>query len=211
MIDLVEQRDGYWWPKSDKRCWQYMLDHPDIPEKVAEHVEEKNRKVIVQAGGNCGFYPKKYSELFETVYTFEPDWLNFYCLNLNVSTPNVIKAQACLGNEHKLVSLNIKEVNRGKNFVNGDGIYPVYKIDDLNLNSCSAIQLDIEGFEYYALLGAINTIQQHKPVIVLEIWDQLENRYEKNINQKTFEFLSSLGYQHIDTMYESDKVFKFIN
>lgn len=209
MIEHIENRNGWWWPKNDKRCWEYMLSHPDVPEKVASHVDKRNRKVIVQAGGNCGFYPKKYSELFETVYTFEPDWLNFHCLNLNVPESNVIKNQSCLGNEHKLVNLSIKEINRGKNFVNGDGIYPVYKIDDLNLNFCSAIQLDIEGFEYYALLGAVNTIRQHKPVIVLEIWDQLENRYEKNINQKTFELLASLGYQHTDTMYESDKVFKF--
>jgi len=207
MLDCVENRDGMWWPKTDKRCWQYMLDHPDIPEKVSQYVGKKNRKVIIQAGGNAGFYPKKYADLFETVYTFEPDWLNFYCLNLNVPNSNVIKSQACLGNEHKLVSLNVKEVNRGKNFVSGGGIYPVYKIDDLNLNQCSAIQLDIEGFEYYALLGGIETIKKYKPVIVLEIWDQLDNRYEKHINSSTYKLLESLGYEHVDSFYDSDKVF----
>jgi FkbM family methyltransferase len=207
MISHVEQRDGWWWPISDQRCWDYMVSHPDVPQKVASVVKEKNRKVIVQAGGNCGYYPKQYANLFETVYTFEPDWLNFYCLNLNVPNANVIKNQSCLGNEHKLVSLNIKEINRGKNYINGQGIYPVYRIDDLQLESCSAIQLDIEGFEYYALLGAVDTIKKFKPVIVLEMWDQLDSRYEKNLNQKTITFLSDLGYSHIDTIYESDKVF----
>jgi len=163
MIDDVELRDKFWWPKSDKRCWQYMLDHPDVPEKVAQYVKKKNRKTIIQAGGNAGFYPKQYASLFETVYTFEPDWLNFYCLNLNVPYENVIKIQSCLGNKHELVSLKIKEVNRGKNFVAGEGKYPIYMIDNLNLNDCSAIQLDIEGYEYYALLGGEKTILKYKP------------------------------------------------
>jgi FkbM family methyltransferase len=209
LIDHVEQRNGWWWPRSDVRCWEYMLSHPDVPTLVAAHVEKNNRKVIIQAGGNCGFYPKQYADLFETVYTFEPDWLNFYCLNLNVPNSNVIKNQSCLGNEHKLVSLNVKEVNRGKNYINGNGIYPVFKIDDLNLENCSAIQLDIEGFEYYALLGAVNTINKFKPIIVLEMWDKLDGRYETNINQKTISFLNSIGYIQLETIYESDKVFKF--
>lgn len=209
MIDHVEIRNGWYWPKSDKRCWEYMLSHPDVPQLVASYVKKKNRKVVIQAGGNCGFYPKQYADLFETVYTFEPDWLNFYCLNLNVPNSNVIKNQSCLGNEHKLVNLNIKEVNRGKNYVNGNGIYPVYKIDDLNLENCSAIQLDIEGFEYYALLGAVNTINKFKPVIVLEIWDQLKNRFENDINTLTYNLLKDLNYEHVNTIHESDKVFIF--
>lgn len=207
MIDNVELRDGFWWPKSDKRCWQYMIDHPDIPENVANYIKKGNRKVIIQAGGNAGFYPKKYASLFETVYTFEPDWLNFYCLNLNVPYDNVVKIQSCLGNEHHLVSLKIKEINRGKNFVSGEGIYPTYKIDNLNLNCCSAIQLDVEGFEYYALLGGIETIKKYKPVIVLEMWDQLNHRYLKNINDLTYKLLEEIGYKHVDTFYDSDKVF----
>lgn len=209
MIDEVELRDGYWWPKTDQRCWQYMLDHSDLPSLVANLITPKNRKTIVQAGGNAGYYPKKYADLFETVYTFEPDWLNFYCLNLNVPNANVIKNQACLGNEHQLVNLNIKEVNRGKNHISGSGIYPVYKIDNLGLTSCSAIQLDIEGYEYFALLGAINTINTYKPVIVLEIWDQHNNRYGKNINIQTVSLLESLGYKQISSFHDSDKVFTY--
>lgn len=207
IIDSVEQRNGWYWPKSDKRCWEYMQSHPDVPKLVSSFLGKKNRKVIVQAGGNCGFYPKQYADLFDVVYTFEPDWLNFYCLNLNVPNSNVIKTQSCLGNEHKLVNLNIKEINRGKNYINGEGLYPVFRIDDLNLHNCNAIQLDIEGFEYYALLGSIETIKKFNPIIVLEMWDQLDSRYEKNINHKTIELLNSLGYSQIDTIYDSDKVF----
>lgn len=208
MIDQVEIRDGWYWPKTDTNCWNYMNQYPDVPQKIAQYLDPSKRKTIVQAGGNAGFYPKQYATLFDTVYTFEPDWLNFYCLNLNVPAANVIKNQCCLGDTHQMVGLNVKEVNRGKNFVNGNGIYPVYRIDDLILDECSAIQLDIEGYEYYALLGARETIQKFHPLIVIEVWEKLDNRFGKHINKKTHEFLTSLGYTHIDTLYDSDYIYQ---
>jgi hypothetical protein len=69
------------------------------------------------------------------------------------------------------------------------------------------IHLDIEGYEYFALLGAVNTIKKCKPVIVVEMWDQLDNRFGENLNQKTEEFLTSLNYRFVVTLHESDKVF----
>lgn len=208
MIDisnLVEQRDSYIWPKSDKRCWDYMLRYPDLPFEIDKFVE--SHQVVVQAGGNCGFYPKKYATLFNRVYTFEPEWLNFYCLCRNVTETNVVKIQACLGEKPSMVDLAINEKNRGKNFINGAGKYPVLQIDQLGLDSCDLIHLDIEGYEYYALMGAKNTITQFKPTIVVEVWDQLDNRFEKNLNNKLADLFHELDYVYITTFHESDKVY----
>lgn len=209
MIAEVHQREGWWWPSTDQRCWDYMQSHPDVPQLLCEFVPADQRHVVVQAGGNCGFYPKQYACLFDRVYTFEPDWLNFYCLNLNVPEQNVVKIQSCLGNQHQTVSLNIKSINRGKNFIQGSGAYPVLCIDDLALDQCSLIQLDIEGYEYYALLGGQTTIARYHPVIVVEVWDKLTNRFGKNINEKLNDFLKSLNYQLITTLYDSDRVYQY--
>lgn len=65
------------------------------------------RRVMIQAGGNAGFYVKKCSELFDYVYTFEPLPLLFYCLNLNVTSSNVYKFNCCLGNTNECVSMNL--------------------------------------------------------------------------------------------------------
>lgn len=205
LIDEVELREGWYWPRTDQSCWAFMQAYPKLPQEVAEFVT--NKRVVVQAGGNCGFYPKQYADLFDTVYTFEPEWLNFYCLNLNVPESNVIKNQSCLGNTHQLVNLAIKPKNRGKNYVKGRGNYPTYRIDDLNLEVCDLIHLDIEGYEYYALQGAEETIKRCKPVIVIEMWDKLDNRFEENINEKTNALLTSLGYSYLQTLHESDKVY----
>ena len=209
MIKDVEQRQGWWWPQTDQRCWDYMQSHPDVPQLISEFVPIDQRRVVVQAGGNCGFYPRQYAELFDRVYTFEPDWLNFYCLNLNVPNSNVVKIQSCLGDKHQTVGLNIKSINRGKNFVDGLGVYPMLRIDDLALDQCDLIQLDIEGYEYYALLGAAKTIEQFHPVIVVEVWEQLKNRFDRNINQKLDDFLQSMGYTLTKTLYDSDRVYQY--
>lgn len=202
---LVEIREGWHWPKSDSRCWSYMQTYPNLPFEIAEYVADK--KVMVQAGGNCGFYPKKYASIFGAVYTFEPEWLNFYCLSRNVTESNVIKSQACLGNIPSLVDLKVNEKNRGKTHIAGAGKYPVYLIDNLSLSVCNLIHLDIEGYEYFALLGAVNTIKKCRPVIVVEMWDKLDSRFGENLNQKTEELLRDLGYKFVVLLHESDKVF----
>lgn len=208
MIDfdsLIEIREGWYWPKTDSRCWAYMQAYPNVPFEIAKYV--KNKRVVVQAGGNCGFYPKKYASVFDQVYTFEPEWLNFHCLSRNVTEPNVIKIQTCLGNSPSLVNLKVNEKNRGKTFVAGYGQYPVFLIDSLALPICDLIHLDIEGYEYFALQGAEHTIKRCKPVVVVEMWDQLDNRFGENLNQKTVQFLESLDYKFITTLHDSDKIF----
>jgi len=198
------RRIGKWyWPKTDRdgdinhpnSTWKYMIDHPDVPQLVSTHVP--NRGVVVQAGGNCGFYVKQYAELFRLVYTFEPDPLNFYCLNLNVTGRNVIKIQACLGDKHELVGLGNYLNDSGSTHVKKDqgeqSVVPTMKIDDLNLNACDLIHLDIEGYELFALKGAIETIKKFKPVISYENPAVWSGRY--GYNRTTIdEFVTGLGY-----------------
>jgi FkbM family methyltransferase len=203
--ELVENREGWIWPINDHGCWKCMKHYSTLPEEIVSYVSD--RSTIVQAGGNCGYYTKQYAKLFNTVYTFEPEWLNFYCLTQNVTESNVIKTQGCLGDSPALVDLNISEKNRGKNFVSGVGKYPVHLIDNLNLSSCGLIHLDIEGYEYYALKGASNTIKKYKPIIVIEMWDKLTDRFTVDLNKTTTDFILSLGYTYKITLGGSDKVF----
>ena len=124
---------------------------------------------------------------------------------------NVIKFQSCLGSEHKLVSVKIDEniiqkkgYNCGTFQVTGAGKIPVLKIDDLELDQCDLLHLDIEGFEGFALEGAIKTIQKFKPVICLEI-NGLGKQYGWP-EERIYKFLENLNYKfEINT--DNDRVF----
>lgn len=216
MEDKIKKiENNWWWPKDDgidkndgsetkQSCWNYMLSQPDLPLLLSDHVENKN--VVVQAGGNCGFYVKQYAEIFQTVYTFEPDPVNFYCLNLNVTEENVFKIQACLGASRGTVGLDNYLPDVGATHVKGEGKVPVFLIDDLNLSACDLIHLDVEGFELFALQGAKKTIELFKPVICFEHHDGWSGRYQYGLNELENEIFrygyKCTGRAHNDRIYK---------
>ncbi len=189
---------GPWlWLKEDTGAWNGPhQEFPGLKEKIAK--KTWNKRVIVQAGGNLGLYPRLWSDVFQTVYTFEPDPKNFFCLNHNCQKANIIKFNAALGEKAGTIWLN------GLNNTTNVGMHKVdYKkqdnaslqvqvmtVDSLNLEHCDAIQLDVEDFEPSVLAGAIETIKRCKPIISVE----RGRRFEES---KTI--LETLGYVEYDT------------
>lgn len=208
MEEYIELRKNWWWPKHDIACWKYLSRRQDVPKNVASYTEKK--RVVVQAGGNAGMYVKMYEEIFDTVYTFEPDPINFYCLTKN-TTSGVIKFQGCLGNVSNVVNLSYDEIhhkkpNSGGYRVKGEGNIPTLILDNLSLPVVDLIHLDIEGFEKFALLGAIETIKRCKPIIALEL-NGLAEKYNHTDNDVKL-LMTSLGYDEIGIV-DDDSIFKF--
>jgi len=186
------------------------------PERLFPWVDRKG--VVVQAGGNAGLYVLKYAKEFERVYTFEPDPMNFFSLCANtIAYPNVIKLQACVGNEHKLVQIEHATHDYGGLHIFEKPcatsheqkveptMLPIIKIDNLGLDACDLIQLDLEGYEYYALLGAMETIEKYKPVICIEnYWSEFH--YGITI-ETTEKLLFDRGYVQVDSI-DTDRVYK---
>lgn len=122
----------------------------------------------MQAGGNVGVFPRDLARLFTTVYTFEPDQENFECLCRNVPERNVFKFPAALGHQNGSTDLERQPDNVGAHQINGSGPIPIMRVDALALNACDLIYLDVEGYEWRALLGAMETIRTYRPVIAFE-------------------------------------------
>lgn len=211
MKDLVKINEAGWvWPLIDQNCWNGLQNQINLYENIKPFL--KGNKIMVQAGGNCGFLLSKFVPHFEHVYTFEPDPVNFYCLNQNVTEEHVIKFQCCLGKDNELVK--VQQLIRpdrphdiGGIHVNGTGFTPTLTIDQLNLPDCNLIQLDIEGYEYNALVGATKTIEKYRPVLCIEWCKKWADRY--NVEQKSIEqFLNNFSYAPVatlgvDTIYKS--------
>jgi hypothetical protein len=202
-------KDNKWvWPASDEASYDVQIKQNGLVETLLPFLKDK--RLMIQAGGNCGLVPNAFSEHFDIIYTFEPDPINFYCLIQNITNSNVIKIQGCLGNDNTPV--NVQQLLRddmphdiGGVHVNGVGLTPVFRIDNLNLPYCDLIQLDIEGYEYEALLGGIKTIEKYKPVLCIEVCEEWLNRYN-NTENNIRDLLSKYGYTHIMD-YHQDKIF----
>src|SRR4051812_41824122 len=110
----LEVRDGWLWPKSDVELWKRARDY-SVLEKALQHCTQ--RRVAIQAGGACGTYPLWLSQYFETVYTFEPDPVNFTCLVANCQQANVVKIQAALGLAKGCGEMQATEGNSGAGYM----------------------------------------------------------------------------------------------
>lgn len=169
----------------------------------------RHRRVAVQAGGNLGIFPKYLAAYFETVYTFEPAHGPFQALCLNAREPNIIKMQAALGAVH--VGVTMAQVRRdgkpdpheGITHVAGPGVVPQLRVDDLALDVCDLLQLDLEGWELYALRGARETITRCRPVICVEVNKSLE--FVGIAPEAVRQLIADCGYVQVERL-ESDDV-----
>ena len=192
MEDKIEVRDGWWWPKDDKEGWEWIPYEHTFFHQLVRWVG--GRDTVVQAGANCGIWIRSYAQEFKNVYTFEPDDINFECLKRNITDPNVVMQKAALGDKvgHCHTVENIKG-NMGAQRIQLGGDVPVVRIDDLPLETCDLIQLDVEGYEHQAVLGALETIKKFKPVVILELCGHGQ-KYGFS-DQNTIEMMESLGYR----------------
>lgn len=163
--------DDLWWITSDKGAFKWPLrDWLEGKDDFLKHI--KKFDTIVQAGGNCGMYARFYSNYFKTIYSFEPELANYTCLTKNCQGEQYHLFNAALGEKKSKCSLinprSPKNVGAYRVHENIEGNIDLVTIDDLNLDSCDLIHLDIEGFERNALLGGLKTIKKYYPVIILE-------------------------------------------
>lgn len=177
---------------------------------VIKRVPQK--RVAVQAGGNQGLWPKYLAHWFESVLTFEPDAANFEALNLNAPESNIVRYQAALGNDINRVGLarGRRDGKTGVNHaglvhVHGEGDVPMIRVDDLGLAVCDLLYLDVEGYELFALQGAVETIGRCRPVIAIEVNQNL--RFFGLTPDDLDAFFAAQRYTHVDTLAKHDYVY----
>jgi FkbM family methyltransferase len=198
--DLIEFReikiegveDTRWmWPKVDKGASHGPVTDWNLSHRHKYFQNLKKPGVCITAGANMGLHVRHYAKLFDTVYAFEPHWLNFYCLSYNVPYTNVYKLQAALG-----ATCGQVEISHDQPITNMGGLtvkpmpgsprntIPMLSIDSMNFPKVDFIQLDVEGYEAKVLEGAQAVLKRDKPVVVIE-----RNRGE------AIDILSKFNYQ----------------
>jgi FkbM family methyltransferase len=168
------------------------------------------REMCVQAGGNLGVFPKYLARHFQTVITFEPAPDLFPKLTANAPEANIVRLQAALGDVQGLVGMECSRrgdrgaVHEGLTHVSGDGRIPRLRLDDFKLPVVDLLMLDLEGYELYALRGAVETITRCRPLVVVEI---NRNCGHYGIDPEAVRgFIQAIGYHRGLTVY-SDEVY----
>ena len=139
---------------------------------------------VLDIGANIGAHTIPLAQLAGRtghVVALEPQRLLYYCLCGNVvmnNLNNVDCRQAAAGAAAGLLSVPELDYDAEQNFggldlrheYTGLATYnvPVTPIDDLGLQRCNLIKIDVEGMEKEVLQGAAATIRQCKPILYVE-------------------------------------------
>lgn len=158
----------------------------------------KQRRQALDGGANFGIMSYHLSQCFDTVVAWEVDPEIRQCLAENMQNfgcANVIIEDCGLGKETSNVNL-IRHAKTFANYVDpgsDSGQFQIRAIDGYGFDDVDFIKLDCEGYEALILEGAQNTIQQCRPVILME-QKVLSKRYGHGVYH-TQSMLASWGYQ----------------
>lgn len=158
---------SFWIPEHEEKADRRPVHWVSAKAKIEELVP--NRRVCIQAGGNWGYWPYYLADMFDVVYTFEPDPRCFVALTLNTeSRDNVVRFQSALGFTREFVDLERDTDTTGNQSVKPGGVIPTLSIDGFGFKTCDLIYLDVEGREKDAILGATATIMNCRPIVAFE-------------------------------------------
>jgi FkbM family methyltransferase len=159
----------------------------------------KQRRVAVDVGAHVGLWNMQLVKMFDRVHAFEPVAAHRECFERNVFGNATAKVAGnpflhavALGEKEGSVSIHTTNTSSGDSWVKGEGDIPMITLDSLALDEVDFIKADCEGFELFALRGAVDTILRCKPVIIVE---QKPGRAQKFglLETEAVTFLEDLG------------------
>lgn len=203
---------GYSW--STASSYEYILGNYEEPETVRTFLSWlKPETVFYDLGGNAGFYALLANRFIQggRVYSFEPSPAAQAVFQQHVKrnsrfihNNNIRLLPYALSDSEKQVEFSNDSIQQdGNTYITGSPVFsnagdfltiPCYSVDgllQLKYDKPDVIKIDVEGAEYDVLKGAINTLQQYKPNILLATHDC----HLPGVKDKCLQLLQQLGYR----------------
>ena len=186
---------------------------------IVELQHKHNLKHLVNAGSHIGTLALPLSRVFERVTCVEPYPPTHKHLLRNIhlnAFDNITTRNYALGAEHDTVFFVDGVVNNtgGIHSVTEDDIQnnrkgagraskrysrSMHPLDDTDIDDFDILLMDVEGTELELLAGAKQKIQNLKPIIITEIWDNEKRRSEqlRTTREQAIHTIESMGYSLI--------------
>ena len=223
--------------------YKYHKDKGHIIKKIL-----KDPEVIIDVGAHAGQVSKMISGLYKNkvkIIAIEPGLYARIILRLSIffnRLTNILVVPFAVSDKNEFSFLNIPEkrknslgfglshISKNHQDFNERGFNTHYDyvavttidqiIKDLEIKTVDFIKMDIEGFEYRALLGAAVAIKEFKPIIYIELQESHLNRnndtvkdiysFLRNLNYKSY-YLKDSELKEYDDLREHDEVFFIYN
>jgi len=165
------------------------------------------KSTAIDIGANIGNHTIFFSEIFEEVFSFEPNPVTFSLLSVNTFFLKNVTA-INLGLSHSSMELDLSaaygNIGSSSTSINhNSGVnhkIKLIRLDDFKFlpSNIELIKIDVEGMESEVLHGAKETILANHPTILFEQWAS----QFKNETSEAVEILKDHGY-YFFTLVES--------
>ena len=128
----------------------------------------------IDVGSYTGLYAIAAAKAGADSYAFEPNpFARERALeNIGINCADVTMFMSAVGDSPGQASFSMRHPLTSAGQIGGDGgkkiAVEVVSIDSLEFNNVSGIKIDVEGYEAKVIQGAINTIREHRPLIIAE-------------------------------------------
>lgn len=181
-------------PDDETHILKMSLDHYQAPARnlALKHCKKFDRALDV--GAHIGLWSKHLCQKFNDVIAFEPVEAHRECIFENIDALNFSCEPYAIGASNGTIGMHIaKDCSGGSHVEPGTGVN-VRALDDIDFDTVDFIKMDVEGYELFALKGAVETLEKHKPVVVIE---QKKNIHFGLPQYAASDFLKSLGAKEI--------------
>lgn len=155
--------------------------------------------MAIDGGAHVGTWSELLKDRFDQVHAFEPGPAYKYLVENARKWPNVVCRDYALADEKctveswhrkpgaKMTARKIRKVP--------DSILQGVPLDGFMFPRCSLIKLDVEGYEYPALIGALETIARCKPFVLVELAGH--GGHVGKTDADVVALLGSMGYHEV--------------
>jgi FkbM family methyltransferase len=176
---------------------------------VVEKYFPSKRKNCIDIGAHVGITSIRHAQYFKNVYSFEP--VHYELLKENTKGfPTIHCYPYAVSDKEQIIEIYPGTLNSGVGIIptkyNKKFIYNRFKkpnarykdvntiqvecktIDSFEFEEITFIKIDVEGYNIPVINGMLETLKKYKPII------QLEEAYEKEVNEAVRAILFKLGY-----------------
>ena len=200
----------------DKKQW-----NNSILITIGQLIKKFNLKHFLNIGCHIGTVALPLCKYIDKVTAIEAYPPTFKHLEEHIKINNIKNIQAfnlAIGDENKKIyflndkNIRIRNNTGGMHVITEDDISnkrlssdihskkysnEMKKLDDLNISNFDILLADVEGKEYELLKGATNKIKMHKPIIIMEIWNNNKRNIERmqTTTDEIINYIINLGYK----------------
>jgi FkbM family methyltransferase len=183
-----------------------------------------NFETAIDIGAHIGISVLHWEEKFNKIYAYEPMLDHFNCLIENTKNFSQIESfNYAISNSNAILKGTYRTLKNSGSFQLVDNDYQqpskklprklydieTHRLDEFSFNGVGLIKIDVEGWELEVLKGAINTINKHRPVLLIEFTggNSKKSLHKYNVDEY-YEIINSLKYKPVsvngdDTIYIS--------